>query len=304
MFQKICRFEQISKETANVKLCQLFIIAFWMALSGCASAQKNPVELWTCSLAWSPQEELLQLLSLLEVKHDGSLDSIVKTTQNEWLRPKGKERWEVQGLHEDKRAEIEPLLLKMGFIETVHASQMQYDYGVILGSYAPNVRTRLQFLMDEWNRGVRFRQLVFLGGERFVDETQDQLKSFLPNKPKTETDVMKLIFAEAKLPKEMQKLEVVFVDAPAKKKPDGGMERPNTGDTIHTWLANAPKPGHVLAVSTQPFVQYQDAVLKTLLPRSFQVETVGAKAQKRVPVAVWLDNLARYLYQQRERFRN
>ena len=43
-----------------------------------------------------PSPELLELLSLLNVAHDGTLESIVKETQKNWLRSPGKERWKVK----------------------------------------------------------------------------------------------------------------------------------------------------------------------------------------------------------------
>ena len=80
--------------------------------------------------------------------------------------------------------------------------------------------------------------------------------------------------------------------------------RPNTGDTIIAWLKHNPKPGEILAISSQPYVQYQDAVLKTLIPHGFSTETIGpATVGDSEAIAVNLDNVARILYQEQERLR-
>ena len=53
----------------------------------------NSGEVLSCSpRACVPSKALLELLSLLNIKHDASLKSIVSATQAAWLRPAGLER--------------------------------------------------------------------------------------------------------------------------------------------------------------------------------------------------------------------
>ena len=74
--------------------------------------------------------------------------------------------------------------------------------------------------------------------------------------------------------------------------------RPNTADTIKLWMHANPEPGLSLIISSQPYVHYQDAVLRAYLPAEFTLEVVGKKARSVVSDGKHLDNLARWLYQE------
>ena len=83
---------------------------------------------------------------------------------------------------------------------------------------------------------------------------------------------------------------------------NGILKRPTTPDTVLDWLKIKPHPGLCLAISNQPYVLYQDSVLKTVLPPSFTVETIGEKMDETsYNVSLLLDNLARFLYQEAKR---
>ena len=55
-------------------------------------------------------KKLETLLEILNIKHDGSLEGIVKATH----RPAGKERWEMEDNFKDKQVEINPILASLG----------------------------------------------------------------------------------------------------------------------------------------------------------------------------------------------
>jgi hypothetical protein len=287
-----------------VRFLVLLALLALIVPSGCvkkisvAPIAKSESGVWVCQRDFGchASQPLEDLLLLLEIKHDHGLASIVAQTQRAWLRPAGSERWHLEDSFASKKAQIEPLLVQMGLVAPVFAENKTYDYGVILGSLVPSMRERARFLIDEWNKGVRFKQLVFLGGQRELDPSQESLAG-----AKTETDAMKIIYAQTNWPKAMKKLPVLFVDAPAKPRAGQKPARPNTGDTIYAWLKEGVKPGSVLAVSSQPFVHYQDAVLRTILPSAFRVQTIGPRAKTELSMAIHLDNLARLLYQE-ERF--
>ena len=70
----------------------------------------------------NPSKQLLQLLSVLEIKHDGSLQSIVDATQKDWLqaiRPGNKERWEIDAAIKEK--------FEQQFQTTLHKKEYDSD---------------------------------------------------------------------------------------------------------------------------------------------------------------------------------
>lgn len=262
-----------------------------------------------------PSPALLELLTLLNVTHDGSLQSIVQATQQQWLRKPGSERWDMQEVHADKQAHILELLHNLGCIDTVNATQQQYDYALLLGATVSRVRTRLAYLLDQWQQGVRFKYLIFLGSERPLDakiESADLLRDLsrypyadhdwsATKLPTTEYQMMRMVFDQTELPADFEKVIVIFINTPQQLEPNGTWRRANTMDTIREWLAQQPKPGSTLVVSNQPYVGYQDAVVRTGLPSTFSVETIGHRVSDNEKIAVYLDTVARWIYQENVR---
>jgi len=287
---------------------------------GCCSCCASNI---ACRSSFFDQEgavvrPLEELLELLEIEHDGTLDSVVGATQKEWLRPAGKERWEVESRHEEKREQIMPLLEQLGCVHELLPSQKNYMYGIVLGALVSRVRTRFAFLIEQWKKGVRFEELVFFGGQRPLHSELESAEILfdLNNKdlpfspdwqlqgeiPKTEAQMMRMVFDQADLPEDFKKqVRVTVVDAPMQKKSDGTLRRPNTNDTVQEWLRTNPKPGTCLLSSNQPYAGRQHSVACTILPETFVVETIGAAAQNDLPIVIYLDTLARWLYQERKR---
>lgn len=77
--------------------------------------------------------------------------------------------------------------------------------------------------------------------------------------------------------------------------------RPTTEDTIKKWLETNPSSGTCLAISNNPHIGYQHSVLKTYLPDEFKLETVGSSASLELPMAFYLGEMARWMYQERQR---
>ena len=170
-----------------------------------------------------------------------------------------------------------------------------------------------------WLSGVRFNKLVFLTGARTLDAKQepvaaleDRTQTILPIRSdwhydqtmvyKTETDMTNLVYDQAQLPAELRAVPVLFVDAPQTVAADGTIKRPTTVDTLVTWLKDKPAPVMCLFISNQPFVGYQDSITRTVLPATFMIETVGfAIPAPYESVSLYLDSLARWLYQEQQR---
>jgi hypothetical protein len=97
----------------------------------------------------------------------------------------------------------------------------------------------------------------------------------------------------------MKKIPVQLISAPMISEESGILRRPLTADTLSAWLATNPTPGTCLAISNQPYVAYQQTVLKTLLPSDFSVQTVGAATSEPTEkISIMLDTLARILFQE------
>jgi len=88
-------------------------------------------------------------------------DTINRWMQSHFLR-KG-ERWDSQNSHFDHLEQaLIRLLSDLGFVEALKASSLYYKGAIVHGASLHRVQTRLQTLIQEWKRGVRFLTLFFL----------------------------------------------------------------------------------------------------------------------------------------------
>lgn len=238
-----------------------------------------------------PSPSLIFLLDLMGLPHDYSLSSIVRAAQRSWLQPT-KEQWHFQPREEYRLSYLLPFLQKLGCIDGIKAQEKEYDYGLLLGGYYTRMNARFAHLAAECERGVSLKQLIFLTGERFLDPVTE-LPLYPLSKGATETDLM-LYFLKAY--PQLQKIPLTVIDTPGKSG-SKGWQRPTTQDTLLKWLQSAPVPGKCLFISSQPFIKYQQSVICSILPEGFSFETVGPCAEQGLALSVYLDNLARWLYQ-------
>lgn len=273
-----------------------------------------------------PRPALLALFKLTGIALDekDGLDDIVVKTQEHWFG-KGKERWQLEAFHDKSKAgKILECLDQLNLMQPVSAKHSgedkAYDYVFVHGALASRIESRLNFLTAEYQRGVRFKELVFLSGARDLDEEKE--KTFIDQGLKTEAELFSHIWR--KITHDMPALAqqgYILIDAPKKEIMDRttGQKkfiRPGTEDTIQLWL-NTQKisletPIKVLAISNQHYVHYQDLIVKRCLKKycmdknlkseNFILETIGEGAQisegdKGQYIANHLDNLARCLYE-------
>lgn len=256
-----------------------------------------------------PSEALVQLLSLTNIEHDGSLASIVQQTQKpetEWMRKEGSERWDIVDSNVENKDQFFKLFNQLYLVDEITPQQEQYDYLLLMGAAYVRVKTRLEYTIKLWDKGVRFDMIVVLSGSRpLTDLELDALRldynlddgDFIPA---TEAQVMQFVYDKIDMPETMRKIPMILIDAPMKVSKTGTLARPTTGDTVNLWMELKPAPGSCLVISNQPYVGYQDSVTKTLLPKTFTVETVGEKSED-TKIGIYLDTLARNLYQDKIR---
>lgn len=255
--------------------------------------------------------EIFQLLVLTDVTTDGTLADIVAQTQKQWLRAPGSERWDIAGTASAADQEIYACLHKLAICQEVYPSGKHYEHVMILGALFDTMVQRMQYAIYLWNQGVRFNNIALLAGARPVvpaqGENQEALEKFcghaIEHMAQTEADLINFVYENIDMPADMRAVPVQIIDVPMLQKADGTMRRPNTADTIEYWLNIKPQPGVVLAVSNQPYVEYQDAVLRTLLPIEYPVQTVGSKCVEDKKIGILLDTLARVLYQENVRLK-
>lgn len=265
-----------------------------------------------------PTDALSSLLNIFDIQHDRTLPSIVKETQKSWLRPAGLERWQLPNTFSQETIDcIAPHLERIGLIHEIMPSQKQYTYALFMGATLKTVIKRLAYLIKQWKEGLRFNHLVILTGQRdlipkesidvvlnspLINVINPEALKELWKSVKTETDMIQAIITHALPITILQDICVTVVDAPKKQLSDGTWRRPTTADTVICWLMNNPTPGPCIAISNQPHILYQQSVLKTILPVSFDVAAMGSHKRISTNIAEILDALARLLYQENIRY--
>lgn len=243
-----------------------------------------------------PSTPLQHLLKELNIIHNDTLTGIVFETQKKWLRPKNKERGQLKDALFTKKEVCLPLFKNLGMLDQVYPSYAEYDYALILGAeVAAWAFQRLHYcaqLLDQ--KKISFKHLVILACQRPVNNKQKELKESCLS---TEADLMTFLLKKTGLEEKTTDLPTTFLDMPMKKGKESHPVPPNTRDTVEHWLAQKPKPGKCLVFSNQPFVGYQDAVLQATVPQGFTVDTVGLAPEEEVNVSLYLDTLARWLYE-------
>lgn len=262
----------------------------------------------------SPSPALLKTLKAFDIQNDGTWKTIVFETQKKWIRPPNKERWEVADNREGSPEHHLTLFRNLEMVDEIQATQCCYDYAVVLGATVDRVRDRFGFLKREWERGVRFKKLVILTGDRplnpeFEDRahlTDPKLSTqpfrigwkFYGKLPSNETEMMQLVYDQMALPRDWDKIAAMFVDTPQQEG-----KRPNTKDTFRHWLTSNPASGSLLILSDQPFLGRADTLARKMMPPTFSIETVGAGIpcesyrtnKKALPILQ--DELARWLFE-------
>ncbi|MBI2344833.1 hypothetical protein HYV10_02040 [Candidatus Dependentiae bacterium] len=287
-----------------------FLLMILSAFSGCFFQNKPVQSVEFVSKEGAVNPLIFKLLDLTNVLYvDGTLSSVVDETQKHWLRKPNFERWDIENSFGDHQEEIYQISEQLNLFSAVKPQYKQYEYVFILGSLFASMKNRMTFLVDLWNQGIRFNNIVFLAGSRPRNAAQGENQTALEEwsnikieyMPETETELLKFVYDHALMPEEMRKIPVDIIDVPMLQNSDGAMRRPTTADTIKWWLKTDPRPGKILAISSQPYVWYQNSVLKTLLPSSYEVDTVGQACSSDQKIGLLLDTLARILYQEKIR---
>jgi hypothetical protein len=236
--------------------------------------------------------DLKQLLEVMAVSHDGTPQSIVEATQKKWIRPAGKERWEVEDtLTAAQRTAVMDFCTKKGFFREIKPAHLNYDYAFILGATVSRMEKRMAYLAKLADSGVRFKKVILLSGARPLDASVEAI----PEGCKTECDAMEYLWKAQPLSKQVPWKHYPH---PMITMAEGKTRRPTTADAFALWMKDTPQPGRCFFVSNQPYCLYQHAVAENLMPSTFEYETVGTPAEASWQnAAVMLDTIARCLFE-------
>jgi len=259
---------------------------------------------------------LLKAFQIAGYRGESTPEALNVYAQTHFLRKAGAERWEMKSIHEDKREHLLPYLEELKVLQDIYPLKSFYDHVLILGATVSSMRKRVATLEDLWRSGVRFKNIYFLVGTRPLDPKvegeevlYDPRKSEIPfragwrpspQRPQTEDGAAKLVWDQVISDKELREKTIQYISASEVKDiKSGKMRRANTADTIRAWISLNPEPGSVLIISNNPYIPYQYATVSGILRHhGFVGEQIDAAGQgdRNTPVAVHLDNLARWLY--------
>jgi hypothetical protein len=264
-----------------------------------------------------PNPPLLKLLRLvgMPLNSPTTLLSINTWAQSHLLRQG--ERWEKQNPRFERlTSDIQPLLEDFGFVHEISPHFKSYEGAIIHGALLSTVCFRLHYLIKQWQEeGVRFQHLYFLGGDRPLEPSCENIKEMLSsnalsllirkdatlslNPPTTEHEMMQWVWNHSEIPQHLRESVIVhFIQAPMKSHSQTHtLIRPTTEDTVYKWLEASPSPGLYLAVSNAPYILRQDLVIKSIAGPEFHFDTVGPKAHPYQRMSIFLDELARLIFQ-------
>jgi hypothetical protein len=262
----------------------------------------NPFINYIITKEQSLTQPLLDIARITTINHVDTLERFVKQTQAQWLRKRNTERWDMDDPYRDYQEALLPLFEKLGLCNSIEPKPNHYTYALVLGNTAQSIVQQLTFLQRLSSKNTMVDYLVFLSGQRIITQDEfDCVKNYVPTitAPLTETDMMITFLHHTSLAPALKVLKLCVVDTPYTITPLGISLRPTTPDTITRWLSRYnPMAGSCLAISLQPFLPYQDAALRTLLPGTFNLEIAGPVDSEPPTASLYLDSLARWVYQE------
>jgi len=233
---------------------------------------------------------LLKIFSILNMQHDGTFADIVQKAQTQLLRKKGQERWDIDPLFEDKRQELLPHLKALGFIDALAPEPGMYEYLLIFGFVTTDVKSHFDYIAQYiTSRVIACKQVILLTSALPLP-LHAPCRAF----GATEAAMMQSIYHDSLL----SAIPYTCIEVPMITE-NNATRRPTTADTVQAWIVTNPTPGNCLALSGQPFIRRQLRIAQDVLPTTFSVTPTGPKAEKNLSIALYLDELARAMYQEK-----
>lgn len=220
---------------------------------------------------------------------------LVSETQRAWLRPPGKERWQVEATRECDEKLVRILEDSPFQAERLPRTACA-DHVLLMSAIESEFLVRLEYFSVLVREGFVPNAVYLLGGQRVLDPDREcEIRGVLGQEAR-EIDMLEFHAEQARNRHPwLEGLEFVSCSTPYQEDASGNLRRPNTHDTIVTWLQEHFDGGSVLCLSNQPFVDYQTTLFRKLLPKEVVIDGAGARADRCSPSIV-LDAIARMLY--------
>jgi hypothetical protein len=244
-------------------------------------------------LVGEPVQELMRLTGIEPVS---SLKEVVEKTQKKWIRSVNVEREDLFENHQELKSPIFTQLSRLGLLSSVMPAKGEYDYVLLLGATYQTYKSRLKFLEEIIESGIKVKTIALLGSLRPLEHghelsvmVRDQA---FKTSPINEIEMMEMLFKQSSL----KGYQTVKIASPMKNN-NGQLVRANTLDTVVDFANLNLRPGSVLVISNQPYVIRQGLVVRRVLKWPWRIETVGPKPRIDTPTSVYFDELARTLYE-------
>lgn len=248
-----------------------------------------------------PHEALTSLSDYLQLKYEkNNLSSLTKAWDKFFIRDisgQAIDRWDLAPLGlgqewEIQRPEIIALLKNTGILSERFAQHQRYDTIIIHGARLEDIMPRLKFINQFWINGGRFKRIVVLTGERYLDSDERKISnwSFLPYKhthqPEINTEIELMQYAWTVnniIPPAVRKLPIFWINTPNFLEENRQIRRGNTEDTINAWFVDLlshgiDNLGNCLAIANAPLILRQHLVFERKLHElgfNASIETVG-----------------------------
>jgi hypothetical protein len=294
------------RKSTRTKIAAIFYLLAVIDLSSCHKIMIRPVDRYLPESAeliihkqLSLCDPVLELMRLTNLDIATNLNDAIPPTQEGWLRPHGSERAHLLEKNRDL-----PIFMRqfdrLGLLAEILPSKNEYDYVLLLGAMYDTFKYRLDWLEQAIVNGLKVKIIVLMGSHRPLEQRHEldrMSKNHIFKKhPLTEIEMMEALIAQSSIKNLQPNIKFIKV-ASSMKQRNGILMRANTRDTVIDFLDLNQKPGSVLAISSQPHVLRQDLVIRSHLFMPWQIETVGKNAPINLPTSVYLDELARILYQ-------
>lgn len=257
-----------------------------------------PVEAsWPAPQIYLKSRKLEDVVAAVQGKRDPQIS---------WIGNLKKERWEedntkpaLSPVETENIIQISLESLRLGSRVDPQISARNSLGILFLGATLARVRDRLAYLNDQY----RLRKLTLslpvyiLTGERLLDEKVGETPANLMNadnkiipfrkdwvpfdKPVTdEGEMIKLVFSQSRH-EDLAMSNVFYVYSPK-----GQGRRATTESTIIQWLKEfKPKAGRYVAISNQPYIFYQESVIRRVLLQvgraDIQVDVIGSELESK-----------------------
>ena len=266
-----------------------------LALVLCVSSQIIP-----CEAVWNngPSQLLREIFNFLALEGVENIETAREVAKKHLMRPKDKERWEVyKTVSDTQKEQLRPLLFDSVMVKRVLPSRTDYDAAAVFGATITRVNNRLEYLCKLLENGLKVQTIYLLGSDRdlragSLDDQSYAIKLVNRGIEPSEMQMMICLWEDLKQKySQLKDMRVILIKA--NKKPNG--KRAGTIDNLEAMTKLTPdlKGKHILFVSNNPYVAYQDSVCKRVLHKTEAIfETVGDAASTNETVENILDSIA------------